>query len=432
MQTFTPIEYLKIDVASHFGHDKETWDFRIQWFNNNEHMLLEMLEDISVGVHAADGHPVLKKAEAPALLFAAMLGYEQALEGKPIAHPISLDATASGAQILAVLIGCEKSASLCNVIDTGDREDLYTNVYNIVRDILSSGDFSLQPGDEVYIEGTGITRGDCKQAIMTSLYGSKAKPIEIFGEGVQLQAFYHAMETSAPGIWELNKALLGLWQPDAYSNDWVLPDNFHVKVKVMDKVEQTVQFFNSPVTVTTTVNQPTEDGLSIPANVTHSIDGLVVREMGRRCGYDQEKVNHLTHLLSSGAYWVTTKTRQQDYLLSTLIEHYDRTGFLSARVLDLIDEENISWFKGAARDALEDLVVSLPLKRFDVLSVHDCFRCHPNYGNDLRRQYNRILFDIANSTLLEDIAGQITGEKLTVQKLGDFAQDILTANYALS
>jgi hypothetical protein len=35
MQTFTSIEYLKIDVASHYGPGKETWDNRISWFNNN-------------------------------------------------------------------------------------------------------------------------------------------------------------------------------------------------------------------------------------------------------------------------------------------------------------------------------------------------------------------------------------------------------------
>ena len=44
-------------------------------------------------------------------------------------------------------------------------------------------------------------------------------PRIIFGEGELLEAFYKVMEERTPGIWELNKALLEIWQPNAYSHD---------------------------------------------------------------------------------------------------------------------------------------------------------------------------------------------------------------------
>ena len=60
------------------------------------------------------------------------------------------------------------------------------------------------------------------------------------------------------------------------------------------------------------------------------------------------------------------------------------------------------------------------------------FRCLPNYGNDVRMQYNQILHDISKSNLLEFLVSQITGRKITVQKMGNFSDQILESNYALS
>ncbi|MCW6831719.1 hypothetical protein [Salmonella enterica] len=61
------------------------------------------------------------------------------------------------------------------------------------------------------------------------------------------------------------------------------------------------------------------------------------------------------------------------------------------------------------------------------------FRCHPNYGNDLRRQYNQILSDIAKSNLLSFILSQVLGQEFTAGKLdNDMWKDVLHAEYALS
>lgn len=63
----------------------------------------------------------------------------------------------------------------------------------------------------------------------------------------------------------------------------------------------------------------------------------------------------------------------------------------------------------------------------------DCFRVLPNYGNDLREQYNRQLMLIAKSNLLGYLLSQITGRQLTIGKLDpNLWKDILTADYALS
>ena len=60
------------------------------------------------------------------------------------------------------------------------------------------------------------------------------------------------------------------------------------------------------------------------------------------------------------------------------------------------------------------------------------FRCLPNYGNDLRMQYNRILSEIAGSNLLAFLVKQIAKRDIKVVKYGDLSDAILESNYALS
>ena len=347
-QRFTPMEYLMIDVANNFGHDKLNWDDRIAWFKTNE----------------ANLSALQKEAAEPALYFAGVNAYYKAKQGQPINYPISLDATASGAQILATLIGCRKSAALCNVIDNGKRMDLYTAIYEIML-----GSLAPEEGDENPIEGTNITRKDVKQAVMTALYGSTAQPRQVFGEGELLDLFYSVMSEHAAGIWQLNEALLSLWRPSALSHDWVLPDNFHVHVNVMDDQATRIDVLDSSYTVFSKINRPMKKGLSIGANVVHSIDGMIVREMSRRCSYDPEHLIKLIEMIMHSSYERNVKgDRKKDILLKTIWAHYEKSGFLSARVLDLLDEHNMALVDYSV---IMKLIKSLPEKPFHVLAIHD-------------------------------------------------------------
>jgi len=61
------------------------------------------------------------------------------------------------------------------------------------------------------------------------------------------------------------------------------------------------------------------------------------------------------------------------------------------------------------------------------------FRCLPNYGNDLRRQYNILLSMVAQSDLLSFMISQIVKHRIKVEKLDpELYIDILETNYALS
>lgn len=137
MQKFTALEYLKIDIANSFGLDKLSWSDRISWFDNHSHEMAEMIN----------------QAEEPALFYAGCKAYNDALSGTPSGYMISLDATSSGLQLLAVLTGDRLASQLCNVVSTGKREDSYTAIYQQMLAVIN--------------DVSKISRDDTKQAIMT-------------------------------------------------------------------------------------------------------------------------------------------------------------------------------------------------------------------------------------------------------------------------
>lgn len=415
MQTFTPIEYLKIDIASNYGLDKETWNVRLDWFLENQYDI----ETIGLtNSNKVKRLKLMKEADSPALFYAGIKAWMQAKAGKAIGYPVSLDATASGAQILAAMVGCEKSAQLCNVLDTGNREDLYTNIYQRMCERYgSTGEFD---------------RLAAKQAVMTWLYGSTAEPKKAFGEGDLLETFYQTMFEDAPGISKANVGILNLWDPTVNQYNWTLPDGFEVNAKVMGKVKHSAMFLDQKYEVIQKVQMPQERGLSLGANVVHSVDGMIVREIVRRCDFDPEQNINVIEMIMQSDYArgnEIMRHRKRDQMVLKLQAAYEKSGFMSARIIDYLDYYNMALVDYSA---VLKILRSMPTKPFHVLTIHDCFRVHPNYANDLRRQYNLILSDIANSTLLEFILNQVTGQHIAVPKMGNLSDQILQANYALS
>ena len=287
MQLFTPLQYLKIDIANSFGLDKENWDTRLAWFDENENNLDKLMVE----------------ADEPAMFYAGVQAYKKVLKGLPIGYPISLDATSSGMQLLACVTGCLKSAEMCNVVDVGSRRDSYTDIYHIMQ-------------EKGRIEG-GIDRSGVKQAIMTALYSSKAIPIQIFGEE-NVKQFYQTMSEEVPGAWALNEAFLNMWNPNIDTYKWIMPDNFHVQIKVIDSVKESFDFLGKERVIFRKVHQPTKEGRSLGANTIHSIDGMVVRELVGRCNYNRDRIESIKAMLENRPYKTLDVYDEDTHMVNTL------------------------------------------------------------------------------------------------------------------
>lgn len=337
-QSLSAVQYLKVDIANNFGLDRENWDVRLAWFDAHEHELEALTKD----------------AEETALYSAGVRAWRNHQKGNVNHYPISLDATSSGIQILAALIGDRKAAELCNIIDIGERADAYTIMYHRLLEKLG--------------DSAKISRKDTKRSIMTSFYGSTAVPKEVFGEGPLLDLFNETMEENAPGAWELNQTMLDIWNPKALTYDWTLPDNFNVHIKVLGQETEYVHFLNKPYEVTYTVNKPVSEGRSLCANMTHSIDGYIVREMVRRCNYDTQQVQAIRNWMTDVFADEAEPDEGKDQLVLTLNDLALKTGMMSARILDYITPNNLLLVN---QEMLKDLLDSLPAKPFEVIAVHD-------------------------------------------------------------
>jgi hypothetical protein len=161
---------------------------------------------------------------------------------------------------------------------------------------------------------------------------------------------------------------------------------------------------------------------------------MIVREMTRRCSYDPAVRDATLYAVvmhgRDEAAEYEGEPSEDTKMLLTLWNHYKASGYLSARILDYINDLNARYVD---RQVILDLIDSLPDKPFELLCVHDAFRCLPAYGNDLRKQYNLQLALIAKSDLLAFVLTGMLNQPITITKPNpEMWLDILNANYTLS
>lgn len=417
MKTFTGWEYLLIDAANQYGLDKLLFEERIQWAT-------EHLDELEALADQADVKPMYLKA---------VQAIRKAQKGLPTGHLVGLDATCSGIQIMSAITGCVAGATSTGLVDPDKRADAYTYTTEVMNEVLHSEGLSVD-----------ISRKQAKAALMTSFYGSKAQPIEIFGEDTpELNAFYQAAVKVAPGAWELLQDLLASWQPYALYHAWKLPDGYDAKVKVMEKQEARIEvdeLDHATFTYEFYENVGSKKGLSNAANVVHSIDAYVLRSIHRRCNYDPEVLACAMEAMES-----ELELRDQGITLQMVtpaqgklgyyIEQYERSGMADVVIFPYVRDGSQTQYMSTKH--LKKLVeigrYMQSYRPFEVVTIHDEFRAHPNHCNHLRQQYINVFAELAESSILSDILSQIHGVKGTFPKLSNNLGELIRgSNYALS
>jgi hypothetical protein len=286
-----------------------------------------------------------------------------------------------------------------------------------------------------------VSRKDAKQALMTSFYGSKAQPKEIFGEDTpEFSAFYQAAHIVAPGAWELLQDLLASWQPYALSHEWKLPDGFDARVKVMKKKKARIEIDelgHATFSYEFYENEGAKNGLSNVANLTHSMDAWILRSMHRRLNYDLEMAQSVDHLIEVELLKRSMGRAFVDGVLSPKVQYYiaqwERSTLADAVILPHLDEYSITCLQDEHLQALAKIVQgTLQHPPFELVTVHDEFKAHANNMNQVRWMYREIMAEIADSNVIDDLLSQITGVPGTFNKLSfNLADQIRKSEYAL-
>lgn len=436
MELFTGVEYLKIDGANHLGKDKETFSERIEYYEevieprvfktSSNHDLLLLVQEL--------------QPEEPELLLANVIAYRDYLRHDLSGYMVSFDSTASGIQIMSAITGCFYGMLGTNLVDPNSRIDVYTEIFKI----------TAKKYKELTKEDIKLSRNHIKKAIMVLMYGgikSVMKEIEH-----NQTVFDLLMETCAhyiSGATLLREGLLDCVDPNTSKYVWLSPDGFEVenyiytlyleervvndkRVKLKYKDIGTTKYYKGNV-----------------ANLVHSIDATLMREVIARCNYDRGQLvkakrllmAYKEHLSPTGSNLSEEDLSKVDPLLKRLIDLYQYTDFVTVRIFDYINQDLDAMYivlnskPSYVEDLLELVTTILKYKPFEVICTHDCFRCLPNNMNYVRYWYNNVLADIAQSNSLEFMLKCLPNserlisflEKIPLEKINY----IRNANYAL-
>ena len=433
MDKFTGLEYLKIDIANNFGKDKLNYIDRIEWFNT------ELAPRIKANSSIQDLMLEAEYAEEPELAFAGLQAYVKYLNREPSGYQISFDSTSSGIQIMSALTTDPSGMILTNLTYPEQRLDAYTEIYNIFLEWNKQ-----YPNQEI-----SISRENIKSAIMVMMYGGSSSIMgKLNNDRRVFDVLMEVCSTTISGAYNLRKALLNCISDTATEYSWFTPDGFNVITPITALYEEQRETSIGTIYVKYKDKGTDKFYKGNAANIVHSLDATLMREVIGRCCYKEGKVRKVLNMIgriNSPEFAINRVLIQYSDIennhLELLVQIYKQTGFLSVRFIEYSQSElDIAYLLQQLGidflTALSSMCLSiLQNKSFHVIAIHDCFRCHPNNANTLRYWYNNVLADIVGSNSLQFMMSFLPNGLKEFNKLPkpnlELANKIREANYAI-
>lgn len=171
-QTEQGLYWLKVHIANLFDHDKDSFDNRVKWVDDNMDMFRDIYYDPydNLGLWQSD-----KKKKNPSFQRLAAV-FELFRTDGLTQLPIQMDGSCNGVQHWAALMKSEKLAEMVNLTNSDKPQDLYQYVADLITQIMQddrSNDTKSGNWANTFLEhwNNYIHRNVVKRAVMTDPYG---------------------------------------------------------------------------------------------------------------------------------------------------------------------------------------------------------------------------------------------------------------------
>ena len=167
------------------------------------------------------------------------------------------------------------------------------------------------------------------------------------------------------------------------------------------------------------------------------VDAYVARTMHRRLNYDPQVLAYASWLLETEVLkreFAEYKEDVEDATLQYYLDLYESSKMADVVILPYLTSENVG---NLSYNHLKHLnhIVGLMEKHepFELVTVHDDFKCLANNVNHMRFMYKEILAELAESELLTWMFRSILKCDGTYKKLSNNLADFIRAsNYGLT
>jgi DNA-directed RNA polymerase len=381
------LRWLKIHIANVYGLDKEPYDDRVSWVDDNYSMVLkvasEPLEQLSF----------LSEADSPFEFIAACMAYEDHLNGEPVHLPIQLDATCSGIQMYSGLLRDKVGAKSVNVIGSR-RNDIYQQVADGVEGMLIRNEYEPIVS---YTDSEGKMFSVLADKTANSLRGNISRklvkrptmtvPYSVTMRGMREQIDEELLELENNGKkfwvgerWVADKLLTALTSASIY--------------RILDGAKKGQEYL---VNLSRTLDEPAVwyspiYDFPVHQNTIESNMKRVITVYGK-----------LALKLEGSKH---NKRRQSNQIAPNFIHSIDST-----ILLGVIEES--SGLVGC---------------------IHDCFLVSPNNGYEVQEAYKKSYVEVMESDPLRRIQGQLDPEELVeFPEYGELdLNDVYDAQYIIS
>lgn len=161
--------WLKLHLANTYGKDKEPFEERIRWADDNADWFGR------IAASPLDTVRHWEKADAPWQFLAACFAWADYVAGERVCRlPVIIDGSCSGIQHSAALVRDEDAGARVNLTPREAHEkpgDIYADVADRANAILAAAAERLDVRAHRWRREWGVTRADTKASVMTLPYG---------------------------------------------------------------------------------------------------------------------------------------------------------------------------------------------------------------------------------------------------------------------